>query len=113
MKIYSTMGLEIRDALSAASLPPPAEPLRLKGGSRRPYYSLSLKTGIPAFLDALFALAPAAEVRTARGRWRGRAEWQAHRRAEADLERLEGAQAAYARGGLVEAAAWLRGGEGA
>lgn len=106
MKIYETMGLEIRDALNAAGLPPPAGPGHLKGGPRRPYYSLTLKTGVPAFLDALFALAPYAEVRTARGRWRGRAEWLAHRRAEA-------VQAAYEAGGLPEAAAWLRQAEGA
>jgi hypothetical protein len=102
MKIYNTTALEIRWALGTSAAAGP--PLK-KGGSRRPYYSLSLKTGIPAFLDALFALAPAAEVRTAQGRWRGRAEWLAHRRAEA-------VQAAYEAGGLAQAAAVLRG-EGA
>lgn len=103
MKIYGdVIGPEIRLAMVEAGLPP-AEPLR-NGSPRRPYYSLTLKAGIPAFLDALFALAPAAEVRTARGRWRGQAEWLAHRRAEA-------VRAAYEAGGLAEAAAWLRGEE--
>lgn len=103
MKIYGAEFNVIAAAARAAELP---RPDRLRCGTRRPYYSLSLKAGIPAFLDALFALAPAAEVRTARGRWRGRAEWAAHRRAEA-------VQAAYEAGGLAEAAAWLRQVEGA
>lgn len=104
MQIYDCPASSIQHAAAQAGARLPAAGLAPKGG-RRPYYALNLRDGVPAFLDALFALEPTAEVRTAWGRYRGAADWQENRR----RERLVGE---YEAGGLAQAAAWLRG-EGA